>query len=138
MVESIKDLRVLIVEDNAETLNLVKSMLGELDVDQVTTAKNGRQGLDFLGMSDELIDIILCDWNMPEVTGLELLQQIREVDPDLPFLMITGAIDVQSVMEAKSAGVTGYIAKPFSRDELEKKLSAVARMLQFRSSTVYV
>ena len=57
------------------------------------------------------------DWNLPHVSGLELLRQIRASDPDLPFLMVTGASDRESVIVAKENGVTGYLAKPYSQDQ---------------------
>ena len=59
---------------------------------------------------------------MPKMNGVELLRQLRTVDPDVPFLMVTGRSDMESVVEAKSSGVTGYIRKPFSPAELEAKL----------------
>jgi len=59
------------------------------------------------------------------MTGVELLRQLRTIDPSLPFLMITGRSDVDSVMEAKSSGVTAYIRKPFSSKQLEAKLRII-------------
>lgn len=59
---------------------------------------------------------------MPKMTGVEFLRQLRTVDGDLPFLMVTGRADMESVVEAKSSGVTGYIRKPYSPVQLEAKL----------------
>lgn len=132
MAMEVENLRVLVVEDSYETLNLLKGMLSDLQIHQIYTARDGKEALDFMGMCDGLIDIVLCDWNMPKLTGLELLQQIRTADADMPFIMITGISDVMSVVEAKVSGVTGYIRKPFSQDELGKKLSLVVRMLTSR------
>lgn len=86
----LEDLRVLVVEDNHEALMVIKNMLQDYDMNQVFTAKDGKQALEFLGEWDNLVDVILCDWNMPNMNGLQLLQQLRTVDPDIPFLMITG------------------------------------------------
>ena len=66
------------------------------------------------------------------MTGAQLLRQIRSVDPDMPFLMITGMADLHFVQEAKSFGVSGYLRKPFSRNDLQKKLSAMARIIAYR------
>ncbi len=121
-----------LVEDNFEAMSLLKNMLTDLEVSQAYTAKDGKEALDFLGSCDDLIDLVLCDWNMPKMSGLDLLHQVRTVDPDLPFVMITGTADMESVAAAKSSGVTAYIVKPFSQDQLRKKLSLIVRMLKYR------
>lgn len=134
---NIEPLKVLLVEDEFEALNLVKSMLISMGITQIYTAKNGLEAMQFLGEfdCDDLINVILCDWNMPRMSGLELLKQIRTVDPNVPFLMITGTADITSVSEAKAAGVTAYIKKPFSQDELKKKLVILARILAHRQAS---
>jgi two-component system chemotaxis response regulator CheY len=133
MDNSLKDLRVLVVEDSFETINFIRSMLREMGIHQTFTAKNGREELDFLGTSDDMIDVVRCDWNMPELSGIEILRQLRTVDPNFPFIMITGAADRDSVSKAKAAGATSYIVKPFSTEQLPKKLQVVARMVAVRS-----
>lgn len=129
---SVEALRILVVEDSFEAMNLVKGMLTDLGIHEVYTAKNGMEALEFLGSCDDLIDVIVCDWNMPRMTGIELLRQLRTVDPDMPFVMVTGAADQRSVIEAKGCGVTAYLVKPYSANELTKKLGLVARMLRAR------
>ena len=69
---------------------------------------------------------------MPNMTGVELLRQVRSVDADMPFIMITGRKDQDSVLEAKAAGITGYITKPFSIVELERKVRAIAKISALR------
>jgi len=132
----VKDLKILLIDDSFEAINIIKGMLKSIEVDQIFTAKDGKEGLDFLGIADDMIDVVLCDWNMPRISGLELLTQLRSCDPDLPFLMITGASDYDSVAAAKSAGVTGYLRKPFSPLDLEKKLTVVSRMIEARQSAM--
>ncbi len=129
-----ENLKILLVEDSFEAMNLIKQMLSEFGIDQVYTAKNGMEALNFLGEidGDDMVNLILCDCNMPRFSGLDLLTQLRTVDPDMPFLMITGNADLQSVQEAKSHGVSGYIRKPFSANELQKKLNAMARIMAHR------
>lgn len=129
---AVDELRVLVVEDSFEAMNLVKGMLADLGIHEVYTAKNGMEALDFLGSCDDLIDVVVCDWNMPRMTGIELLRQLRTVDSDMPFIMVTGTADHQSVIEAKGSGVTAYLVKPYSANELAKKLGLVARMLRAR------
>lgn len=132
--EPIDQLTVLLVEDSIEAMNLVRDMLKDFGLTQIYAAKNGLEALDFMGTADrnDAVDVILCDWNMPKLSGLDLLKQIRTRDPDLPFLMITGNADTDSVVEAKSYGVTGYINKPFSVDQLRKKLNQVSRIVNHR------
>ncbi len=122
-----QDLRILIVEDQADMRAMIKNMLGELGVTQIFEASDGRQGLSFVDSAFDFVDIIICDWNMPAMSGVEFLRQIRTVDASFPFLMITGRSDMESVVEAKSSGVTGYIRKPFSSTQLEAKIRVVAK-----------
>lgn len=133
MANSLSELRVLAVEDNFTALTLLRTMLADIGVNQVFTAKDGKEALDFLGAADDMIDIVLCDWKMPRMTGLDLLQQVRTVDPDIPFIMITGNADRESIMAAKNVGVTSYIAKPYSSKHLEKKLRALSRIVALRA-----
>lgn len=127
-------MRILLVEDNVQSMNLTKRMLHDLGITQVYTAKDGKEALDLLGTFDgeEIVDLILCDWNMPVVSGIELLSQIRSCDSDILFIMITGQADRTSVIEAKTRGISGYIKKPFSADELRKKIDVAARVIAHR------
>ena len=134
MIESLSDLKVLAVEDNVEARALLQTTLRELRVGQIFMAKDGKEALDFLGDCDEMINTIICDWNMPRVTGLAFLRQVRTVDPDIPFMMLTGAADHESIRVAKENGVTSYLAKPYSETDLGKKLKRVLRILKFRQA----
>ncbi len=127
-VPDASDLRILAVEDSPDALNQLRNMLRDIGIDQIYTAADGKQALDFMANCDDLIDVVLADWHMPRMTGLELLTQVRTVAPDLPFLMVTGAADLDSVVEAKSQRVTGFLKKPYSVIELHKKLMVVARL----------
>ena len=135
MPETLSDpLRILLVEDSIQTLNLTKRMLHDLGITQVFTAKNGVEGLSLLGTfgGEDIVDLVLCDWNMPEMSGMELLRQVRTCDPNLMFYMITGQADRASVAEARAFGVNGFIRKPFSADELGKKLNVASRVIAHR------
>lgn len=115
-------LRVMLVEDQPDTSKMVKNMLLEIGVTQVFTSPDGQKAIEFMDSADDFVDLIMCDWNMPRVTGIELLRQLRTVYPALPFIMVTARGDMESVIVAKEAGVTGFIRKPFSLDELKQKL----------------
>ncbi len=135
--QSIEDLRVLLVDDSFEALTLIKNMLKDMGLTQVFTARDGTEALNFMGVydDDDGVDVILCDWNMPRMSGLEVLKQIRTCDPDLPFIMVTGNAEQDAVVEARSLGVTGYIKKPFSADQLMKKLALVQRIVDHRAKS---
>jgi CheY-like chemotaxis protein len=118
-------LGVMVVDDQAAARGLLKKMLKEMKIDQVFEAPSGRNALALIDSAPEMVDIILCDWNMPSMSGLDFLRQVRSVGLDIPFLMITGRADKESIIEAKDAGVSAYIAKPFSKAQLEAKLRVV-------------
>lgn len=122
MVTKLTDLRVLLVDDQMESRSLLRNMLAELGVSQVFDAPDGKEAMSFLDNAFDFIDMIVCDWNMPHMSGVELLRQLRTVDTEIPFLMITGRGDYDSVTEAKASGANGYILKPFSATQLEAKL----------------
>lgn len=127
-------LRILLVEDSIESMNLTKRMLIDLGITQIFTAKNGSEAFDLIGSlgGEDFIDLVLCDWHMPVMNGMELLRQIRTSYPDLLFVIITGQADHSSVAEAKAFGVSGFIKKPFSPVELGKKLDVASRIISHR------
>lgn len=79
------DARVLLVDDQSEARALTRNMLLELGVTQIFEASDGREALNFIDSAFDFVDLVLCDWNMPKMSGVELLRQIRTVDPDMPF-----------------------------------------------------
>ncbi|HOO50133.1 MAG TPA: response regulator [Alphaproteobacteria bacterium] len=124
-VEGIKDLKILVVDDQSEVRAMIRNMLGELGITQIFEASDGKEAMVFTDNAMDMIDIVICDWNMPKLSGIDLLKQMRSVYPDVPFLMITGRSDMDSVSLAKSSGVTAYIRKPFSPAHLEIKLRVI-------------
>lgn len=116
------DLKVLIVDDQIEARQMMRQMMIEIGVTQIFDSPSGNEALTFIDSAYDFIDMVICDWNMPGMTGIELLRQLRTVDQEMPFLMVTGRGDKESVIEAKGSGVSGYIRKPFSAVQLEAKL----------------
>jgi two-component system chemotaxis response regulator CheY len=124
-VLNLAELGIMIVDDQQAARGMLKKMLKELQIHQVFEASNGREALKLLDSAPDMINLILCDWNMANVSGIELLRQVRSVRSEVPFLMVTGRADRESVLEAKDAGVSGYISKPFSQIQLEAKIRVV-------------
>ncbi len=122
MQENLDELKVLIVEDQQDARAMMRNMLGEMGVTQIFEAGDGREAMRFMDSAFDFVNIVICDWNMPALSGMDFLRQLRSVDPVIPFLMVTGRSDMNSVVEAKSAGVSAYISKPFSSKQLEAKL----------------
>jgi len=122
----LSDLKVLVVDDTGEARSMMKNMLMDIGITQIFEAADGREGMKFMDAAFDFVDIVLCDWNMPGMDGISLLRQLRSVDPEFPFLMVTGRGDISSVSNAKAAGVSAYILKPFSMTQLETKLRIVA------------
>jgi two-component system chemotaxis response regulator CheY len=115
-------LGVLVVDDQPAFRSMIKKMLKDMRVNQVFEAATGREALRLIDSAPDMIGMCLCDWNMPGMTGIELLRQVRSVGLDVPFLMISGRADKESVIAAKDAGVTAFIVKPFSSTQLEIKM----------------
>ena len=126
------DLRVLIVDDASFVRDMVKRALRTL-FPQLTLedAINGRKAQMLMAKSH--YDLILCDWEMPEMSGLELLRwaRMQEVYKKVPFVMITSRGDRSHIVEAVQEGVSDYLAKPFSNEQLAQKvIKAIGRKLQ--------
>lgn len=109
----------------------LRDMVRSLNVGSAVLAADGAEVLRLLDRQPEAINLIVADWQMPGLSGLELLENVRARDPHLPFLMVTGKADIGAVRQAMSHGVSAYIAKPFSRAQIELKLRVLThRMLR--------
>lgn len=122
---TISDMRVLLVEDTAPMADLIVAMLTSMGVHLVRTASNGEIALQEFRDNPEDFDIIVSDWVMPKMTGLELLKEIRALDATIPFLMLTVRTANDAVMDAVDANVTAYITKPFKARNFHAKMSAM-------------
>ncbi|MBF0267257.1 MAG: response regulator [Alphaproteobacteria bacterium] len=114
-------LRVLIVDDNDYILNLIKMVVTDLGVADSFFAKDAIEAMKVLEGS-AAVNFVICDWNMPGITGLEFLRKLRADGNKIPFVMLTARADEGSVVQAKEIGVDAYLVKPFSPIQLEKKL----------------
>ncbi|MFP5513931.1 MAG: response regulator [Alphaproteobacteria bacterium] len=117
--------RVLVVDDEDGPRAFVTSVLRELGIGQVDTAVDGQDALQRFQADGAAYDLIVCDWMMPRLSGLDLLKHVRETRSDLPFLMVTALATLEAVKKALAHQVSGYIAKPFTPDQLEEKIFLV-------------
>jgi two-component system chemotaxis response regulator CheY len=124
----------MIIDDQVAARSMLKKMLKDIQINQVYESASAQDGLKLLDNAPDMVDLVICDWNMPGMTGIELLRQVRSVGSEVPFLLLTGRSDADSVIEARDAGVSGYIAKPYSRDQLEAKIRIV--MSKKKATTV--
>jgi two-component system chemotaxis response regulator CheY len=120
-----QSLQVLIADDQRLALDTLQDMLAELGITKIYAAKSGVEALKFADAFGDTIRVFICDWNMPGLTGMGLLEKLRGALVSTPFLMVTGRSDVGSIIDAKKSGVTGYILKPFSLAELRDKITKV-------------
>lgn len=120
------NLRVLVVDDEAPMRDLLSRMLARLKVGEVVAAASGAQALERI--AGGTFDVVLVDWNMPEMSGLEFFDRVHAKNPALPFVMVTGRSDARSIAAAKNSGVTAYVVKPLTQAELKAKLDFVLRL----------
>lgn len=120
-----KDMTVLVVDDFLTMRRIVRKILRDLQFENIIEAEDGSAAVEVL--STNRIDLIVSDWNMPKMTGLELLKYVRSQDPikDLPFLMVTAEAQKENIVEAVKAKVSNYIVKPFTAATLEEKLAKI-------------
>ena len=115
-------MKALVIDDSRAMRSILRGILASLDV-EVVEAADGRQAVDILAV-DQDFDLALVDWNLPEMSGLEFVTEIRK-DPRLsgmPLLMVTTETEFKRVTQALQAGANEYIMKPFDRDMLLDKL----------------
>ncbi len=120
-----KSVNVLIVDDYKTMLRIIRNLLKQIDFNNVEEASDGAEALGKLRTGN--FGLVISDWNMQPMTGLELLQEVRQ-DPRLralPFIMITAESKTENVVAAKQAGVSNYIVKPFNAETLREKIEKV-------------
>jgi two-component system, chemotaxis family, chemotaxis protein CheY len=120
-----KNLKILVVDDFSTMRRIVRNLLKELGYTNVDEAEDGVVALQKLKGAN--FQFVVTDWNMPNMTGIELLRAIR-ADPalkPLPVLMITAEAKKENIIEAAQSGASGYIVKPFTAATLEEKLNKI-------------
>jgi len=120
-----KNMPILIVDDYKTMLRIIRNLLKQLGFNNVDEATDGSAALQ--KMRDRSYGLVISDWNMEPMSGLQLLQEVR-ADAQLqtvPFIMVTAESKSENVVAAKQAGVTNYIVKPFNAATLKTKLTSV-------------
>ena len=120
-----KNLPILIVDDYKTMLRIIRNLLKQLDFNNIDEATDGSMALAKL--KDKSYGLVISDWNMQPMTGLELLKAVRgdATLKALPFIMITAESKTENVVAAMEAGVNNYIVKPFNAETLKAKISSV-------------
>jgi two-component system chemotaxis response regulator CheY len=119
------NMKILIVDDFSTMRRIVRNLLKQLSFNNVDEAEDGDVALEKIKSGS--YDFVITDWNMPNMTGLELLKAIRSDDvlKDLPVLLITAEAEKENVVLAAQAGVNDYIVKPFTGDVLQQKINRI-------------
>ena len=118
-------MRFLIVDDSSTMRRIIINTLNKLGHQDVQEAGNGIEGLERLGSGP--VDMIITDWNMPEMSGIEFIRAIRAnaAFKDIPVLMVTTNAAKDDIVEALRAGINSYVVKPFTPDVIKQKIEAM-------------
>jgi len=119
------NMKILVVDDFSTMRRIIKNLLQDLGYMNISEADDGNTALPVLKKGG--IDFLVTDWNMPGMTGIELLRQVRADDKlsTLPVLMVTAEQKREQIVEAAEAGVNGYIVKPFTAQTLKEKIDKI-------------
>jgi len=119
------NMKILIVDDFATMRKILRNILKQIGFKNISEADDGKSALKIL--KKENFDLILSDWNMPEISGLELLNKVKSDNElkNIPFVMVTAEAQKDNILEAVKAGVNSYILKPFTPETVREKLNKV-------------
>jgi len=123
-------MKILIVDDFSTMRRIIKNLLRDLGFNNTDEADDGNTGLPKLQTGN--FDFLVTDWNMPGMTGIELLQAVR-ADPklkNLPVLMVTAEAKKEQIVMAAQAGVNGYVVKPFTAQTLKEKIDKIFERIE--------
>lgn len=118
-------MKILVVDDYSTMRRILRNLLSQIGISDVEEATDGMDA--FAKLQGGRFDLVISDWNMEPMTGLDLLKKIRAeaTTSALPFIMVTAESKSENVVEAKKAGVSNYIVKPFTADTLKSKIATV-------------
>lgn len=118
------DARVLVADDSIDSMMMLRGILSDLGIKKIDSVKDGREALNALQNNSPAYDVVLCDWDMPELSGLEVRKNIKQLAKfqDTHFMMVTSISEAAKIREAIGQGITDYIVKPIDTATLEKKI----------------
>ena len=114
-------MKILLVDDSRTIRNIQKNTLKTLGHEDVVEAADGLEALACL--AQQKVDLMLVDWNMPNMDGITMIRKVRETDKTTPIIMVTTEAEKSRVIEAVKAGVNNYVVKPFSAETLSEKIN---------------
>ena len=120
-----KTMPILVVDDFSTMRRIVKTCLRQLGFENITEAEDGKVAFEKMQNND--FKLVISDWNMPNMMGIDLLKAVRSDEKlkHIPFVLVTAEGQKENVIEAAKAGVSNYVVKPFTADTLQSKLDAV-------------
>jgi len=118
-------MKILVVDDFATMRRIIKNVLKQIGFNNILEAEDGTVALGIL--KENKVDLIISDWNMPKMNGLDLLKTVRKDESikAVPFVMVTAEAQKENVLQAVQAGVNNYIVKPFTADAVGEKLKQI-------------
>lgn len=116
-------MKFLIVDDSSTMRRIIKNSLKRIGFDDIIEASNGKEALEIFTDAN----VVLTDWNMPEMDGLEFVKRVRAQNKTIPILMVTTNAAKDDIVEALKNGVNNYIVKPFTPETLKEKVEAVLK-----------
>lgn len=118
---------IILIDDEELTQELIKHMLSDLTCGEVALFSSSQKALQRLQKSPDFFDLVISDWEMPGMDGLEFLRVFRQFNKETPVLMVTGNTSRELVMEAIQAGVSDFLAKPFTTRDLLGKVEKLVK-----------
>lgn len=119
------NMRVLVVDDFSTMRRIVKNILRQIGFTNIVEADDGTTAWEVL--NKDHIEFVISDWNMPQMTGIELLRKVRSSEEfaDMPFLMVTAEAQQENIIEAVQAKVSNYVVKPFTAEIMKQKIDKI-------------
>lgn len=127
-----------LVADNRDLLSLIVPYLQDMGIRRILRATDGRAAIDMLNNPQYHVDMMICDWDLPNISGLDMLKYVREKFGPTPFLMLSAHVTREEIAAAAEHGVNGYLAKPFTVQLLEKRVVALLQAVQWDESPAFV
>lgn len=116
-------MKILIVDDSSTMRRIIINTLSRIGYTDVVEGEHGKAGLEKLAQGG--VEMIITDWNMPEMDGLEFVQAVRALNANIPILMVTTNAAKEDIVQALQAGVNNYVVKPFTPDTLKEKIESL-------------